>query len=84
MHTVPPLNPKTNRERMAQNYLKTFSVPAMCVQIQAISSLNASGCTTGRVFDSGDDVSNTVPVYEGYALPHAIKRLDLDGRNLTE
>jgi actin-related protein len=44
---------------------ETFKTPAVYVSLQAVLSLYASGRTTGAVLDSGDGVTQNVPIYEG-------------------
>ena len=81
--TEAPLNPFANREKAAEIFFEALNVPALFCSIQAILSLYASGRTTGVVMDSGDGVTHVVPVYEGFALPHAITRIDIAGRSIT-
>lgn len=84
MLTEAPMNPKSNREQMVQIMIETFDVPCVYISIQAVLALYASGRTTGCILDSGDGVSHTVPIFEGFVIPHAISRLDIAGRDLTD
>ena len=68
----------------AQIFFETFNIPAFFTSIQAVLALYASGRTTGIVLDSGDGVTHAVPVYEGFSMPLAIKRIDVAGRDVTD
>ena len=81
--TEAPLNPYANRAKAGEIFFEGFNVPAMYFSVQAVLSLYASGRTTGVVLDCGDGVSHVVPVYEGFALPHAIARMDIAGKDVT-
>ncbi|ODN06594.1 Beta-centractin [Orchesella cincta] len=81
--TEAPLNPRRNREKSAEIFFETLNVPALFVSMQAVLSLYATGRTTGVVLDAGDGVSHAVPIYEGFALPHSIMRIDVAGRDVT-
>lgn len=81
--TEAPLSPKDNRIRMAEILFETFGVPGIYVATQAILSLYAAGRVTGLVVDSGDGVTHIVPVQESYLLAHAVRRLNLAGRDIT-
>jgi len=84
MLTEPPMNPKKNREIMIKNIFGKYGFKACYISIQAVLVLYAQGLLTGVVVDSGDGVTHVVPVYEGFALPHLTKRLDVAGRDITQ
>ncbi|KAF8981259.1 Actin, aortic smooth muscle [Entomortierella lignicola] len=81
--TEPALNSKANREKMTQIMFEAFNTPAFFVSNQAVLSLQAAGLTTGIILESGDGVTQAVPIFEGYSMPHAIVRQNIAGSDLT-
>ena len=82
--TEAPRNPKENREMMTSKMFETFEVRNLYIAIQAVMSLYANGRSTGLVVDAGDGVSHTVPVFEGFSIPHAVQKMEIAGRLITE
>lgn len=82
--TEAPLNPRKNKEKIAEIFFESFNVPALYVSMQAVLSLYSTGRTTGVVLDSGDGVTHAVPIFEGFALPHSVIRNDIAGRQVTK
>ncbi|XP_019613169.2 actin-like protein 9 [Rhinolophus sinicus] len=79
----PPFSPTTNREKLVEVAFESLSSPAMYVASQSVLSVYAHGRVSGLVVDTGHGVTSTVPVFQGYHLPHATERLDLAGTHLT-
>ncbi|EHH16616.1 hypothetical protein EGK_11923, partial [Macaca mulatta] len=81
--TEPALNPLANRQQIVEVFFEHLGVPAFYMSIQAVLALFAAGFTTGLVLDSGAGVTQSVPIFEGYCLPHGVQQLDLAGLDLT-
>ncbi|XP_064600149.1 actin-related protein 2-A [Liolophura sinensis] len=81
--TEPPMNPMKNREKMIEVMFEKYQFEGVYIAIQAVLTLYAQGLLTGVVVDSGDGVTHICPVYDGFALPHLTRRLDIAGRDIT-
>lgn len=69
---------------MTSKMFETFEVRNLYIAIQAVMSLYANGRSTGLVVDAGDGVSHTVPVFEGFSIPHAVQKMEIAGRVITD
>lgn len=77
------MNPTKNREKMVEVMFEKYGFSGAYVAIQAVLTLYAQGLLSGVVVDSGDGVTHICPVYEGFAIPHLTRRLDIAGRDIT-
>ncbi|XP_012933339.2 LOW QUALITY PROTEIN: actin-related protein T1 [Heterocephalus glaber] len=80
----PSLNPRETQEKTAEIMFEKFNVPAFYLCNHAVATLYTCASVTGLVVESGDGVTCTVPIFEGYSLPHAVTKLYVVGKDITE
>ena len=82
--TETPMNPKENKEKLAQIMFENFNVQRCYIALESLLSLFSAGKDTGISVDIGDGISSFVPIYYGCSLPYAIIRSNVAGRLLTK
>ena len=82
--TEPILNPKSNREKISQILLDKLNIPAIFFASQPILSLLSTSATSGIILESGDGVTQSCFVCEGYSIPCSYERYNYGGKDVTE
>jgi len=82
--TEAPLSPRAHREELVRRCFDAFGVPAVYVGSQPVLAAFASGKMTALVLDLGASCSHVVPIYEGFVIAHAIRKLGVAGVQITE
>ena len=82
--TEPLLNPYINREKIASALFENLSAPAIFFASQPILSLFSTSNTSGVILESGEGVTQSCIVYEGYSIPNSYIRNNYGGRDVTD
>jgi actin len=82
--TQQPLMTMKYNEKLAETFFETFRVDSYYSAISGVLALYASGKTTGIVLESGEGITHSIPIFEGFAIPYATIKLDIGGSDLTK
>eukprot|EP00051_Salpingoeca_urceolata_P001474 m.41259 g.41259 ORF g.41259 m.41259 type:complete len:365 (-) comp11442_c0_seq1:113-1207(-) len=77
-----PVNPKQNREKMAQIMFETFRCPSLSLAPTPVLALYAAGKTTGCVVDVGASTTSVTAIFEGCATRDSFSASDLAGNQV--
>ena len=80
----PILNPYKNREKISHTLLDNLGVPAIFFASQPLLSLFSTSCTSGTVLESGEGVTQSCVVYEGYSIPSSYERFNYGGGDVND
>ena len=82
--TEPPNAPKKYRKQLAEVFFEGLKVENFYSSVSAVLALYASGKTTGIVLESGEGITHSVPIYQGFAMSFATIKLDMGGFDVTK
>uniref|UniRef100_K3WHZ1 Actin n=1 Tax=Globisporangium ultimum (strain ATCC 200006 / CBS 805.95 / DAOM BR144) TaxID=431595 RepID=K3WHZ1_GLOUD len=81
--TSSPAGSKQQQEKMAQILFESQKACGFYFMQQCVLSLFASGRTRGIVVEVGHGSSHAIPIFEGYALPHAALHYHVGGMDVS-
>jgi actin-related protein len=81
--TNSPFAEKKEKCEVTQLMFETFKVQSFSLINTAVLSLFSTGRTCGLVTECGEGLSYAVPIFEGFALPHAKGFSNIAGRDIT-
>ncbi|KAK8860398.1 hypothetical protein M9Y10_012062 [Tritrichomonas musculus] len=77
--TEPPLTPESTRMESMQIMFETFNAAAYYTSCPEVFTLFSAGLTSGIAIDSGETLTDVLPVFECYPMYHVFSRLPIGG-----
>ena len=81
--TEPTINDQSMQWKTIQIMMELFEVKGTFMANQSVLTLLSTGRYNGVALDSGYSSTRICPIYEGHALKHAHKSLDIGGREIV-
>ncbi|KAK2962607.1 putative Actin [Blattamonas nauphoetae] len=78
-----PLCERANKEKLTERLFEEFKIPNLYVANSAILCIYATGTTSGLVVESGEGVTYSAPVHNGYYITEAVSRMNVAGKEIT-
>ena len=77
-------NPRNNSEKLIEMMLETFHIPQIQLLNPGVLVLYGAGKLSGMIVESGDGVTQIIPIHEGLLTKNAVQRYQFGGCDLTE
>ena len=62
---------------LISHFFETYETPAICLVPRATLSMIGSGVVTGFLIDSGDGVTQTLPLFEAFPIRYLVTANEL-------